>query len=138
MPIAIDVASANAVSDVNSEFAIGLGGAMLIAIYDYFGYFNVCHLGDEVRDPAKTIPRAVMISVVVIATLYLTMNIAIIAVVPWQEAMTSTNVAADFMERLFGRGVAVGFTWLIVWTAIACMFALTLAYSHPLRRCPRW
>ena len=66
----------------------------------------------------------------IIATLYLTMNVSIIAVVPWQEAMLSKNVAADFMERLFGRGVAVAFTWLIVWTAIACMFALTLAYSR--------
>lgn len=115
---------------LDRQFALGLGGAMLIAIYDYLGYFNVCHLGDEVREPAKTIPRAVVLSIVIIATLYLTMNVSIIAVVPWQEAMLSKNVAADFIERLFGRGVAVAFTWLIVWTAIACMFALTLAYSR--------
>lgn len=115
---------------LDRQFALGLGGAMLIAIYDYLGYFNVCHLGDEVREPAKTIPRAVMLSIVVIAVLYLTMNVSIIAVVPWQEAMLSQNIAADFMERLYGRSVAVGFTWLIIWTAVACMFAATLAYSR--------
>ncbi len=113
-----------------SSWSVGLGGAMLIAIYDYLGYYNVCHLGDEVREPGKTIPRAVMISVVAIAAIYLTMNLSIIGVVPWQEAMTSTNIAATFIERLYGSGWARAFTWLILWTSIACMFAITLGYSR--------
>ena len=115
---------------IDAKFAQGLGAAMLIAIYDYLGYFNICHLGDEVRDPGKTIPRAVMISVVVVAAIYLTMNIAIIGVIPWQEAMKSENIAALFMERLYGRPVAVAFTGLILWTSLACMFAITLGYSR--------
>ncbi len=115
---------------LDQAFFKGLGGAMLIAIYDYFGYYNVCHLGDEVIKPEKTIPRAVMLSVLLIAVLYLTMNLAIIAVVPWQEAMKSNNIAADFMETLFGRKVAVGFTALILWTTVAATFVATLGYSR--------
>jgi amino acid transporter len=111
-------------------FFKGLGGAMLIAIYDYFGYYNVCHLGDEVVQPEKTIPRAVMLSVVIVAALYLTMNLAIIGVVPWQDAMASKNIAADFMQTLFGRRVAVGFTALILWTTLASTFVMTLGYSR--------
>jgi amino acid transporter len=103
---------------------------MLIAIYDYLGYYNICHLGDEVINPASTIPRAVMVSVVVVALLYLSMNIAIIGVIPWSEAMRSEHVASEFMERLFGRPVAVGFTCLILWTVVACTFAMTLGYSR--------
>jgi amino acid transporter len=72
----------------------------------------------------------VIISVVVVASIYLTMNTSIIGVVPWREAMESENIAADFMQRLFGRGVAVAFTWLIRWTVMACMFAITLGYSR--------
>lgn len=112
------------------HFATGLGAAMLIAIYDYLGYYNVCHLGDEVQDPGRTIPRAVIISVAFVATIYLVMNVSIIAVVPWQQAMESTNIAADFMERLYGRPVAMAFTCLILWTVAACMFAITLGYSR--------
>jgi amino acid transporter len=115
---------------LDSKFASGLGAAMLIAIYDYLGYYNICHLGDEVRDPGKTIPRAVMISVIVVAAIYLTMNIAILGVIPWQEAMRSENIAALFMERLYGRPVAIVFTALILWTSLACMFAITLGYSR--------
>lgn len=116
--------------NVTPDFAQGLGAAMLIAIYDYLGYYNVCHLGEEVRDPGRTIPRAVMTSVVVVALIYLTMNISIIGVVPWEQAMASQNIAADFMEKLYGRQAAVAFTGLILWTAMACMFAITLGYSR--------
>jgi amino acid transporter len=115
---------------VDGTFASGLGAAMLIAIYDYLGYYNVCHLGDEVRDPAKTIPRAVMTSVIVVALIYMLMNLTIIGVVPWQQAMVSKNIASDFMEALYGRSWSVAFTWLILWTAIASLFALTLGYSR--------
>jgi amino acid transporter len=116
--------------EARAKFAIGLGGAMRIAIYDYLGYYNICHLGDEVRDPGRTIPRAVMISVVLVAAIYMTMNISIIAVVPWQEAMESKNIAALFMEKLYGRDIAVAFTWMVIWTAVACVFAATLGYSR--------
>ena len=115
---------------LDKQFASGLGAAMLIAIYDYLGYFNVCHLGDEVREPHKTIPRAVMGSIVIVASVYLTMNIAIIGVVPWQEAMKSQNIGAEFMERLYGERIAQVFTWFILWTAMACLFAITLGYSR--------
>jgi amino acid transporter len=114
----------------NAALVLGLAASMRVAIYDYLGYYNVCHLGDEVRDPAKTIPRAVLISVVVVAAIYLTMNIAIIGVIPWREAMVSTNVVADFMTRLFGKHVAALYTVLIIWTALAGLFAMTLGYSR--------
>jgi amino acid transporter len=116
--------------DFSLTWFAGLGLAMQIAIYDYLGYYNVCHLGDEVRNPATTIPRAVILSIVAVVAIYLTMNIAIIGVVPWQEAMTSENIAATFMERLFGRSTAVAFTGLIIWTALASVFAGTLGYSR--------
>jgi amino acid transporter len=108
----------------------GVGLALSYAIYDYLGYYNICYLGGEVRDPARTIPRAVMWSVVIVAALYMTMNLSIIAVVPWQEAMHSTNIGSLFMERLFGRQVAVIFTGFIIWTCAASVLALTLAYSR--------
>ncbi len=115
---------------IDRTFMHGLGGAMMIAIYDYLGYYNICHLGDEVVDPGRTIPRAVMISVVVVAAIYVTMNVAIIGVLPWSRAMESKAVAADFMEAIFGRGIADAFVALILWTVAACMFSILLGYSR--------
>ena len=115
---------------IDGKWVNGLGAAMLIAIYDYLGYYNICHLGEEVRDPGKTIPRAVITSVVVVAAVYLLMNVSIIAVIPWEQAMKSEQIASLFMETLYGRRIAVLFTGLILWTVLACMFAITLGYSR--------
>jgi amino acid transporter len=115
---------------VNWAWVLGLGAAMRIAVYDYLGYYNICHLGDEVKQPARTIPLAIIWSVVLIAALYLTMNVCIIAVVPWRQAMDSQNIAATFMEKLYGRPIAVAFTAMVIWTAAACCFSMTLGYSR--------
>jgi amino acid transporter len=115
---------------LDGTFVVGLGAAMRIAVYDYLGYYNICHLGDEVRDPGRTIPRAVVVSVLLIAACYLTMNVSIIGVVPWQEAMASQNIAAQFMEKVYGRRAAVILSWLVVWTSLACLFSMTLGYSR--------
>jgi APA family basic amino acid/polyamine antiporter len=116
--------------DNAGPLAKGLGAAMTFAVYDYLGYYNICHLGDEVRDPARTIPRAVNRSIWIVAILYLTMNLSILGVIPWQEAMHSKNIAADVMERVYGRPIAVAFTWLVIWAVVACMFSITLGYSR--------
>jgi amino acid transporter len=114
----------------SGKIARGLGAAMTIAVYDYLGYYNICHLGEEVRDPGRTIPRAVKLSIWIVAVLYLTMNVSILGVIPWEEVTQSKHIAADVMERVYGRPAAVALTWLVVWTVIACMFAITLGYSR--------
>lgn len=120
---------------VDSQFLMGLGAAMGVAVYDYLGYYNICHLGEEVRTPEKTIPRAVLCSIVIVAAIYITMNLAFIGVVPWQEAlepgtMANKNIAGAFMTRLYGPNAAAIFTVLIIWTCLAGLFAMTLGYSR--------
>jgi len=70
---------------LSRDFFHGLGGAMLIAAYDYWGYYNVCFLGDEIKNPGKNIPRALLLSILAVACLYVVMNISILGVVPWRE-----------------------------------------------------
>lgn len=116
--------------DFSLGFVLGLGSAMLIAMYDFLGYYSVCYIGDEVKNPSKTIPRSILISVIVIAAVYLSMNLSIIGVVPWREAMQSQFIASEFMEKIYGRAGGVLMTGMIVWTALASVFALMLAYSR--------
>jgi len=111
-------------------FVLGLGSATVWAMYDFFGYYSVCYIGDEVADAPRTIPRSILISVVSIALIYLAMNISIISVVPWRDAMKSQFIAAEFMERLYGRTSGVIVAVLICWTAVASVFALLLGYSR--------
>jgi len=111
-------------------FVAGLGSAMLIAMYDLMGYYDICYVGGEVRDPARTIPRSILYSVAIVAAMYLLMNVGILAVVPWREAMQSQYIAATFIEKLYGTRAASAVTILVLWTALASVFALLFGYSR--------
>ena len=114
----------------------GLGAASRIGIYDYLGYYDICYLGDEVRDPGRVIPRSIMISVIAVATIYIAINLSVIGVVPWRTFVPATDhpeagfIVSILMERAYGRGVAMVFTLFVVWTAFASVFALLLGYSR--------
>ena len=93
-------------------FLLGLGAASRIAVYDYLGYYDVCYIGDEVKDPGRVIPRSIVISTAAVAVLYLAINLSIVGVVPWRDfvpADASPNaqfVVSVFMEtnlRTHGR-----------------------------------
>jgi amino acid transporter len=109
-------------------FFAGLGAATLIATYDYWGYYTVCLLGGEVRDPGKTIPRAVLLSIAVVAVLYLAMNISVLGVIP--AAQMGRTAVADMIARTLGAKAAAAIAGLIMWTAFASVFALLLGYSR--------
>jgi amino acid transporter len=111
-------------------FFFGLGGATLIAMYDYGGYNNVCFFASEVRKPEKVIPRSILWSIAAVAALYLTMNLGIIGVVPWREAIQSTSIVSDFIRRLYGLRWAQVATVLVLWTTLASLFAVLLGYSR--------
>lgn len=114
----------------SSSFFFGLGGATLIAMYDYGGYNNVCFFASEVHRPERVIPRSILLSVGIVATLYFTMNITILGVVPWREAMKSTSIVSDFIQRIYGTRAAQAATILILWTTFASLFAILLGLSR--------
>jgi amino acid transporter len=117
-------------------FFLGLGAAARIGIYDYLGYYNVCYIGDEVREPGRVIPRSILISTAAVAAIYLGINLSIIGVVPWREFVPaaehpeSSFVVSVFMQKIYGSRVATIFTLLVLWTAFGSVFALLLGYSR--------
>ena len=118
------------------EFFLGLGSALLIAVYDYWGYYNVNFFAGEVKNPGKTIPRSIMLSIGLVALIYIVMNIAILGVIPWREFGETANsdarrfVISSFMERLYGPTAGIIATLLIMWTAFSSVFSLLLGYSR--------
>ena len=117
-------------------FFLGLGAAMLVTTYCYWGYYNVCFLGDEIKDPGRNIPRAVIYSILAVSVMYIVMNISILGVIPWQElvrdAATDSHffVASTLMQRTYGVLAAQLISLLIMWTAFSGVFSLLLGYSR--------
>ena len=113
---------------------------MLIATYDFWGYYNITFLGAEVKDPARTVPRAILISIALVAALYLAMNVSVLAVLPWQQIASASSIDARravisvFMETAYGPhlGPTLGklAALLVMVTAFASVFSLLLGYSR--------
>jgi APA family basic amino acid/polyamine antiporter len=114
----------------STGFALGLGHAMLIAMFDFLGYYSVCYVGGEVRNPERIMPRAIFLSVIGVALIYSVMNFCIISVVPWREAMQSKLIVAEYMQRLYGTWAARAITVLVLWTAFAAAVPVLLGYSR--------
>jgi APA family basic amino acid/polyamine antiporter len=118
------------------RFFLGLGSALIFATYDYWGYYNVCFLGGEVKQPERTIPRSLVASIVLVAVLYMLLNVSVVGVLPWKELQTIAATDLRFytvstvMQRIYGDWAGSLVTLLVIWTGFASLFSLLLGYSR--------
>lgn len=111
--------------------ARALGVGMGFAIYSYLGYYNVCYLGGEVRDPARTIPRSILASAFAVVVLFTLVHLAITGALPWREAAEQKdNLIAYFMAKFRGREAAAVVTVCLVGSCFASAFSGLLGYSR--------
>jgi amino acid transporter len=95
------------------------------------GYYNVCHLGGEIKNPGKNIPRSIFISIIGITGLYLLMNISVMGVMPWQSVKADDKyLVSSFMQHLYGNTAGIIVTVLILCIAFSSLFAVILGYSR--------
>ncbi|GAC1655699.1 MAG: APC family permease [Acidobacteriaceae bacterium] len=121
---------------LDHAFFTGLGSAVLIATYDYWGYYNVNFFGGEVRDPKKNIPRALLLSIVAVACIYVVMNLCVLGVVPWRDldaaagSGTHNFTISLMMQRLYGVLAGKVAAGLVMWTAFASIVAVMVGVSR--------
>ena len=108
----------------------GLGHATLYALYDFFGYYNVCYLAEEIRNPGYVIPRAIMGSILIVGVLYVLLTASFISVIPWQQLLASKFVAFTYIQMLEGVVKAKLMGLLLLWIAFSSVFSLLLGYSR--------
>ena len=112
-------------------FWAAVGQGSVKTVYSYLGYYNVCHLGGEIKQPERNISRSMFISIAGIAVLYLLMNVSVMSVISWQEIKPGEkHLASMFMERIYGNWGGIIVTVLILWIALASLFAVVLGYSR--------
>ncbi|MGB6985546.1 MAG: APC family permease, partial [Candidatus Aquilonibacter sp.] len=117
----------------------GLGAALIIAMYDYIGYNAANTIGDEVIAPQRTLPRSIAISILLVAALYIAMQIGVLGAIPWQQYVPlpggslpalGQHLASAIVERVAGVPAAIGVTVLILVTAFASVYGVLLNASR--------
>lgn len=134
--IAFDYSGAAA--QLPDDFSQKLGLAMSLSIYSYLGYYNVCYIGDEVRAPARTIPRAILLSAVLVIVLFVGLHLAMLGVVPWSSvpqegvAKEAFSLPAAFMQNAYGpeSWTVALISLLLIWSCAGSAFAALLGYSR--------
>lgn len=111
-------------------FSAVLGQASLKAVYSYLGYYNVCHLGSEIKRPEQNIPRAIFISVAGITVLYLLMQTMVLGNLDWQVVAKSDFVVSLYFEKIYNHSTALVATGLVLCIALASLFSVLLGYSR--------
>jgi len=121
--------------NLNWAFLIGLGNGTILVIYNYLGYNQVCYLGGEVKQPERTIPAAVILSILGVTVIDFLISFSFVSVVPWRDMVVEGSsaynaVASVFMGRIYGEWAAVAISVMILFTSFASVFALMLGYSR--------
>jgi amino acid transporter len=112
------------------HFFVGLGAGLVIGIYDYLGYYTTAYLGDEVKNPGRVIPFSIILSIIAVGIIYVTMNLMVIGIVPWQEAAKSSTIGSLAVQLVWGRRAADVITVLILLTAFASVYTGLLGGSR--------
>ncbi len=111
-------------------FWTGLGAGLLIATYDYLGYNTTAYMAAELRDPGRVLPRSIIYAILGIMVIYLSLNIGVLGVLPWQDVAKSTSIGSLVMEHTWGKPAAVALTALIIITAFASIMTGLLGGSR--------
>ena len=110
--------------------------AMSVFVALELHYYNITFLGSEVKQPEKTIPRAILLSVLFVTTLYVVMNLSALpsmheaAAHVKESAILRLQLVAEIARSAFGRWAGYTVAALVMWTAFASVFSLLLGYSR--------
>ncbi|HEV3153612.1 MAG TPA: APC family permease [Candidatus Baltobacteraceae bacterium] len=120
-------------------FIFGLGQALVITMYDYAGYSQSALMGDEVIEPLRTIPRSIIVSIIVLALLYIGLQLSVLVTVPWQQlvgknpgdvAPNAQFIAATIVSHSWGPWQAKFVTFMILVTAFASAYGSLAGFAR--------
>jgi amino acid transporter len=80
----------------------GFGVALIAVLWAYDGWADLTFIAGEVKDPGRTMPRALLMGTSLVVVLYLIINVAYLYVLPIDEMANSTLVASDAATKIFG------------------------------------
>jgi amino acid transporter len=121
--------------DSKANFAAGgapvdagvFGLALISVLWAYDGFADLSFAAGEVRDPQRTLPRAIVLGTLAIVVIYLAANVAYLYVIPVDRLAASPLVAADTMQAIFGRAGVAAVSVVVTVSTLGALIAIMLA-----------
>lgn len=124
-PVGRAAAAAAAIAPAVSEtraFVV----ALIAGLFAFGGWHMVSYTADETIDPARTIPRALVLGTLTVTALYVALNAAYLHVLPMATVSASTRVAADFADAVLGGGGAALMSALVILSTLGALNGVIL------------
>lgn len=120
--------AANLTTTAASPVGMGAFGLALVGVlWAYDGFADLSFAGGEVKDPQRTLPRAIILGTLAIIVIYVSVNLAYLYVIPVDRMARSPLVAADTMLALFGRAGVVVVSLFVALSAFSSLNGSMLA-----------
>jgi APA family basic amino acid/polyamine antiporter len=111
---------ASAIGAADFLLAVGAG------LFAFGGWHVVTYTAEETINPTHTIPRSLLIGIVVVTICYMGMNAVYLRVLPVEKVISSSRVAADAFETLIGAGAAAAISAVVMFSAFGALNGLVL------------
>jgi APA family basic amino acid/polyamine antiporter len=100
--------------------------ATVAGLFAFGGWHMVTYTGDETVDARRTIPRALIMGTLVVTAAYIAVNVAYLVVLSPSAVASSNRVAADFADRVVGRGGGGVMSALVIISTLGAMTGIIL------------
>jgi APA family basic amino acid/polyamine antiporter len=104
-----------------------LAGGMIAAFFSFGGWWDLSKLAGEVRDPGRTVPRALVLGVVTVTTVYVLVSTVFLYLVPLSQVDSEQGFAARVGQVLFGRAGEKIFVGIVIVTVLGSLAAILMA-----------
>jgi amino acid transporter len=103
------------------------GLALISVLWAYDGFADISFAAGEVRDPQRTLPRAIVAGALAIVGIYVGANLAYVYVNPLERLASSPLIAADTMQALFGQAGAAFVSVVVTISTFGALIAIMLS-----------
>lgn len=103
-----------------------LAGGMVAAFFSFGGWWDVSKLAGEVREPARTLPKALAYGVSIVTIVYILTSAVFIYLVPIEHATSGEAFAAQAGEILFGRAGGQIFSIIVIISVLGSLLAVMI------------
>lgn len=128
--VASAVAGPNDAPSTAGSTVSGFLAALVGALWAYEGWTSLTYVGSEVVNPQRTIPRALAGGVIAVALIYILVNVAVFAVLPFDRILRSPSVVGDLVEVAAGRGASWWITIAMMVSALGSLNSDTLTNAR--------
>jgi basic amino acid/polyamine antiporter, APA family len=104
-----------------------LGAAMVGGFFSFGGWWDVSKIAGEVRDPGRTLPRAMLLGVLVVTVVYILVSAAFLYLLPVSRVTSNETFVAQAGAVLFGRAGGMVFAAIVVICVLSSLAAFIMS-----------